>query len=412
MAIQLFYLVKLENTEYKKLSLYERKRVKIDDNDKLKFYIGLDLNMVSSFSKLFNFDFTFDDLLIQNDFDCDETDTCKTIDTKIKNGVYKNAKYDYYECETLVSFYRISPAEISDNNSEAYSIVPFRYFVKNLNKFPNVFGIAPNSKTWNFWESIFYFKDSVFNVTYSNYPSHRFLRFYSDITSDDLLMQVSKTDEFYNFKGFMRIGNTRHSVNVCVDSSEDTYFNSNLKINQLIRTEICKNPENCLFKDDLKSYINDPYIDIIFDFLIQKKPNMANSENKPDKETHVDELERVSSVIQLEKFELVTLSSNKYLMFNFNTNVSEKLAKCDLVLQNRVFRQYYFLISNDLKNEKSIRAGFRKIEWTDFVLLDLWKYILVLFMSSLVVFAGIYIGSVFFKTSETGEKDSVYKTFD
>ena len=350
-----------------KLSLYERKRVAFNPGtDSIPIYIGLTKDLINFSKKNLKVDFSFDKLLLQNDFDCDSPINCNVTNSKLQTAKYNDLEYTYYQANTFLTFYRISPAEIPDKIANFLEMIPFHFFTKTLNGMPSVLPLGPNSPVWNYWNQIFFFRNSILNVTYSNNPDFKFVRFYSQVDSTDTMLSVLKTQTYYSFPSIFLLGETKLSPTVCVDTTNDGYLALTPVIFDLIMNEICKNVQSCSQKDDLKANC----AELTFEFKFEQIGTLKNSIN-----------------VQIPANKLI-LFKGKQILFGFSKGIQDKFKNCDVVFLNDVFADYYFIISNDLKNKNSIQAGFRKIGSSDFFMLNLWKYIgITLFLMILTYFA-------------------------
>lgn len=348
-----------------KLSLYERKRVAVDPvSNRLPLHVGLDHHNLNAFQKDFRIDFGHESLLIQNDFDCDSTIRCKVLNFEERSDTYNGTAYHYYPARAFVSFYRISPDEISDEVAPLVPLINFRYFTKTLASLPNVLGLAPNAQVWENWNEIFYFQNQVLNLTYSLQSDWPFLRFYSQIRPEHVLHSVAKSQRHYSFNPTLKFPNFEQPVKVCVEPNLPQYFSATPVIYRQILTAVCKDPLKCLTKDDLKP----DYDSFAMEFKF------------------FDPLTAKGDSVILYAASLLSFDNNN-LRLDFAEGVRGPHESCDVVFHKKVFGQYYFLISNDLKDKETIRAGFAKIKPGDFFLLNLWKYMtwLLLFLVGLYV---------------------------
>lgn len=375
-----------------KLNLYERKRVAIDDHsDKVTLYLGLDKNLVSAEKKEFKIDFAYDELLVQSDFACDSRIQCKTLSFDEKIDKYGDVDYRYYQALTFVSFYRISPAEIPNETQKKMAIVPFRYFTKSLSNLQSVIGLGPNSKTWEIWNEIFFFRNSIFNVTFSYDDSYKFIRFYSKIEKTDAMMSVSKAAKFYSFNSNFLFSEVKKKINVCVDTKSNLHFIFTQDVYDQVISQICIDQKKCFTKSDLKKGFEK--LEFKFEFTS-------------------DQIKSLSVTLNFKLTKLITFDKNNNVLFGFAVKLQPDFTNCDVIFQKSVFREYYFLISNDFKDKDFLHAGFRKIGAGDFFLLNLWIYLLLLILAILSIYAGLKITSKIRKNKTRDHEDSEYKKLD
>lgn len=371
-----------------RISLYERKRIEIDPETKrLQLHLGLNNRQLNTVHRLFRVDFNFDQLLVQNDFDCEPQIHCRVINSEEKEDEYNGNKYHYYSANTFISFYRISPSEISEQTADSLPGVPFRYFTKTLKAVPNVIGLAPNSQTWDHWNRMFYFKNQQLNVTLSLYPEWKFLRFYSSIPEETVMQPVSKLSSFYKFDSQLTIDGLTETASVCVDHSVVGYLGVSELIHSRILAALCHSPSKCSSKEDLKK----GYEDVVVEFRFSELSNKAKQD-----------------VVQIRGQWLVWSGKNG-LEFGFTKERPKRLVSCDAVFLSWVFEEYYFLVSNDLSNSDFLKAGFLKIYPRDFFVLNLWKYMAWLAL----ILTSVYLLYRFaFKRAPTEEQSSdVYRQF-
>lgn len=339
------------------LLLYERAAMNFHDEGMIDIFLGVNSNLISAKTVSVLPDFTSSHLLVsENDIDCSQEISCaKGKDSK--SDAIDGKKYTYFDAKTFVGAVRIIPSQMSEENVDKLSQFPFR-----LTKDLNVLGLGPNSEVWQAWDSTYYLHLGILNITYCNYPAHPHLRFLSAIQEGELFLSVPKTQTRYSFDSLVKLGDINQLVTTCVIANRnDLFFEVSLPLYQSLFKTLCKNPAQCTTKDDLK------------DLSKQSIELTISKSNKIQK-------------LQIPLSDLVTIDNDK-LIFSFGT---KEIQNCAFALQSKFFTKYYFIISNDIKKSE-VMFGFREIKKSDFFLLDLWKYLLLVLGALLIISGGLYV---------------------
>jgi hypothetical protein len=355
------------------LNLYQRKREPIDSVSKLvSLYIGLEPSTyLNSLKVNFKLDFNYDKIIVQNSVKCENIGHCILQNKgETQNGSYHQQPIKFQTGVTFLNFYELSAAEVPDKETANILLIStIQFLAEPSDSIGNIVGLSPNSKIWEDWNNIFYFRNQIFNITYSNYPDRKFVRYYSAVSNEVALTESSKSSPQYKFKGKFNLSDNSADSIFCLDTSDDLTFRLDDNLYDKLIKEICKDGSKCTTKADLKSEINSDLLSFIFsDFKNANKIFKAQINQ--------------SSIFELDKLD--------NLLFHFDkiTNIEQK--ECDVSIGNRFFEKYYLIISNDLANKDVIYVGFDTISSLDFMFLNLWKYLLtgILIVSIAVLLFG------------------------
>lgn len=187
----------------------------------------------------------------------------------------------------------------------------------------NVLGLSPKSDMWADWNNEYYFRYETLNITYHRYPGNEFINFYSEIRKDDILVLVSEQNR-YIFDASFVDGNFSKSVKVCIKSNADIFFDLSDSLYQHFKEIICKSGSACTTNNDLKDKLEGVVSIDIVDSI---------SGEKISTEVNIDDLVSVSK-------------KGEDFSYNFGLNSDNLFTDCDIILQNKFFEHYYFLISN------------------------------------------------------------------
>ena len=227
----------------------------------------------------------------------------------------------------------------------------------------NKIGFGPYSDFFNGLEKEFYFKNFLLNITYSNYKNHEHFRFYSRIDFNEILVPIDNKVDFYSFNGRTKFNDFKRNVKICVSNKNDDLFFLKEDLYYNVLKELCTDFNNCFFEQDLKN-------ESFYFFLSLTNGNFLNKNFDAD----------IYSGL------LYDLKNGK-ISFKFQKLENKFFENCDVVLEKGFFEYYYFLITKNLKNE-NVTVGFRRIIPSNFIIEDLWKYMLGLLIFSLVFLIG------------------------
>ena len=243
----------------------------------------------------------------------------------------------------------------------------------------NKIGFGPFSEFFKGLKKEFNFKNSLLNITYSNYKEHEHFRFYSRIDETEILVEGGSKTDFYSFQGKGKFLNFEKNVEICVNNKNEDLFFVKEEIYDEILNELCKD-EKCIFEKDLKNE------DFYF-YLILSNGDYLN------KNFNADIFSRDLYFVE-----------NGRVFLRFKKLNDNLFSGCDFVLEKMFFEHYYFLITKNLDNEK-VSVGFRRIVPSNFIIEDLWKYMLGLFIFSLIFLIGGNIILFFLRKNKKDKKN-------
>lgn len=374
------------------INLYQRKREEVDSSGQyVHIHLGFDqTTYLNSRSLPLRIDLNYDGVLVGKNVRCEELGSC-VLQKKgeIVKGDYHGKPISYKVGKTFVNFYALSPAEIEA--SEVADLLPVsevRFLVGESENDEGVIGFAPNSNLWKDWNKQFYFRNEIFNITYSNYPDQKFIRYYSAVPENAVLVDVPKSSAQYRFEGIVKLPDAEKAGQVCLSLVADGIVRVSEDIYNRLLSFICTDKSKCNSKENLKP-------DVPSDLLVLI---LEDSQNKSTRFKATVESGNLYSTDQADR-----------IVLNFKKIESSEYSTCDLVLQSEFFRQYYLLISNDLKNEKNIKVGLVEIKKSDFIFMNLWKYLLAVILGILCTIAVLSLASNF---NSRRTKDNDLEVYD
>jgi hypothetical protein len=354
-------IVKGEGDEMK-MYFYERPEVPVDKQNQVDLFISITYYYLLSYKQLpFKFDFSSNEILLNSkNFDCIQKNYCVNQNNSNKD-VYEKIYYDYSDIKTFVGIKKLSAGEITEVQAKTSSVANVRLMKDTA--LPNVLGVAPNSEFFSALGKEFYIKNSVLNITYCNYEDHEHFRVYSRIDENEVMVPIQKNEITYNFLANLKIDAFDTNAVVCVDNSNDKLFLLHSNIIQKLKGSLCKNPDKCNTTNDL---VNTDFF--VYITLSTKIP--SSSDFKAD----------------IYYKDLYSIKGDE-IIWNFDTIQDKLFSKCDIVLERAFFKKFYFLISKNL-DTNTVNVGFRRILPSNFIINQLWKYMLILFVLSLFFLIG------------------------
>lgn len=358
------------------INLYQRKREEVDATGQyVNFHIGFDQEIyLNSRSLPFKIDLNYDGVLVGKSVKCEQLGSC-TLQNKGETvkGDYHGKSISYQIGKTFVNFYALSPAEIeSDDVAKLLPVSEVRFIANESEDVGNVIGLAPNSKLWKDWNSQFYFRNEIFNITYSNYPDQKFIRYYSSVPEDTVLVDTPKSSSQYKFDAIIKLPDDEKHGNVCLNLVDDGVVSVNEDIYNRLLGFICSDKSKCTSKENLSPNVHSD----LFSLILEDSRNKSNRFKATVKSWHLFHIDQADRIV-----------------LHFKKIGSAEQSGCDVVLQSEFFSGYYLLISNDLKNAKSIHVGLREIRESDFIFLNLWKYLLFVILGIFCTIAFLSLGS-------------------
>lgn len=364
-----------------KMYIYQRARLDITQNNLVQLNYGLNNETFTSQTPMnFKIDLQWPDVLINmNSKGCLEEDSCKPINQNDKeNKNYQGIPFTYFNANGFLGINRIRPGELDVNSiSEVQNFLklPIQFYDNSNQMTQNILGLAPNSKVWEFWQSIYHFPSKRINISMIFKQDHPFLIFDSNINEDtEILFKVKKNLKNYLFEAKIDFQDefknyTDKPTFVCIANQLDQTMRLNEELFDSIKKSLCKNPGDCGKVSDLKE---NPIFSI--------KLKMQDHKRAEDYFTSIF---FVNSLYKIKGEEIVWKIAQ--------TSESEIAEGCHIILEQNFLQEKQLMISNNLEDAENLYIGFKLIDPSDFSKLNFYSIIMVLMFLLTISLLVIYI---------------------
>jgi hypothetical protein len=248
------------------LYIDQKRIVEIYDDGYIDFFVGLDSwTYARSSADYANFDLEFDQILLVGFVgSCTPEDSCfMDPDKTLLSDYYLGKYYKYFKAKTFVSFSTVQVGEVTRDNLKIVASLEVRIVVGD-DISHSIFGMAPNSVIWPYYNKIYQFAENRIRFQYFNHPQSEFLALYNtNLIKDDIFSKQSIDSDEYTLVSTTVLISEHDSAfwvdHICVSNRDsDVMFLITSKNYKTLLLHFCDDPSKCEFKGDLNvTYQND-----------------------------------------------------------------------------------------------------------------------------------------------------------
>jgi hypothetical protein len=119
--------------------------------------------------------------------------------------------------------------------------------------------MAPNSVFWTGLQNSIQFEDNRFLLKMSHFPNHEFLEINSAKNFKRNVVEIDPTSPLIRFPSHVEMKNTVHQkiskdMSICLDNSANLHFQTIKSMEQLLRSLLCRDPNDCDGEEDLNIF--------------------------------------------------------------------------------------------------------------------------------------------------------------
>ena len=310
---------------------------------------------------------------------CHLEDSCsKQNENDRKKAIYQGLSYSYFDAKSFLGVKRIRPGELdiaSVTEVQNFLDLPVQFYDNSEQMTFNVLGLAPNSKVWGYWESVYHFPLKRINLQIIFKQDKPFMIFDSALNPDEeVLFRVKKEAETYKFAGRINFKDdkdtiTNQDINVCIANQLEQTFRITESLFNSIKATLCKNTVECGKVADL------------------------NQEPKFSLQLQMNDYKRADAVFNTTFFinSLYKIVDDRIVWKIDKTSSFEDEAGCQFILEQNFLTDKQLTISNDLTDTEFLYIGIKVLEPGDFSKLNFYTFILIVMILLSISLCTVYV---------------------